>query len=112
MSMTLGVPEVARVLGLTRSAVYKAIARGTMRAVAVATPFGMACRVTPREVERYRRRHLRTRSGIEAYLALGEELSARPDASLDDLDKTMVDLALAYARRRRQAWPPRIREAR
>jgi excisionase family DNA binding protein len=67
----LTVPEVAVALGVSKTAVRKAIARGTMKAtVIVGGPRGSGTLngyydVEPAEVERYRREHLGRTLGRE-----------------------------------------------
>lgn len=109
------VDEAASALGVSRSAVRKAIARGTLAARLEEGRY----RVAPAEVERYRVEHLLARYGEsrdrEAYLAVGESLALLAivrregvaQLTLEDLDPEMVELAHQYARRRRRRWPPR-----
>jgi hypothetical protein len=58
---TLDVPEAALSLGMTRSAVQKAIHRGKLAATRVPTVTGYKYLTTVGEVERYRDRHRTTR---------------------------------------------------
>lgn len=99
-----GVMETAQALGVSRSAVRKAIARGTLRAE---RRDDGSYAVEPAEIERYRAEHSwpepETR---DAYAAAVEDL-ARPGVRLDDLDPGVVARARAYATRRHLRWPPR-----
>lgn len=53
--------EAARLLGMTKSGVQKAIARGTIAAVRVAIPTGYKYVITGPEVAHYKRQHRTTR---------------------------------------------------
>ncbi len=53
----LDLPEVAATLGMTKSAVHKAITRGTLEATLVTIPTGSKYVVARPEVERYRTAH-------------------------------------------------------
>lgn len=101
----LGVTAVARSLGISRSAVRKAIDRGTL------ATNGYPFMVEPAEVERYREQNLLNRGDRaderRAYRVLRSlaDAGTTNDAIRATLRPATLDAARSYAIRRRAKWP-------
>lgn len=100
------VRDTAVALGVSRSAVRKAIARGTLPASRGPGPH-QDFDVDDAAIDAYRRQHRRPidHAGVTAYRAVAALMNA--NVAVDAIPVELSGPARAYAQRRRRRWPPR-----